>query len=211
MMLALLAGAMAWTTYRNYRVIEDIQHHEMRVQDLRAQILFLDEVLTNSCSLAAATGEPRWEERYQRFLPKLDAAIAQAVELVPATKEELAEVDGANAALVQVEDHALALVRQKQATQAWELLNGKEYQRNKQEYADGLVSFSNRLEEHSELAIQAAHREAMWFLIAALCLGSLVAFMFLVGIYCAYRLLRLRSGAGLKCSPMPSMYKIGSM
>lgn len=195
-MLALLAGAMAWTTYRNYRVIEAIQHHEMRVQELRSQILFLDEALTNSCSLAAATGEPRWEERYRRFLPELDAAIAQAIELVPSTKAELAAVDGANAALVQLEDQAFALVRQKQATQAWDLLNGKEYQRNKQEYADGLVSFSNRLEEHSELAIQAAHREAMWFLVAALCLGGLVALMLLVGFYCVFRMLRLRSAAG---------------
>ena len=195
-MLALLAGGMAWTTYRNYRVIEAIGRREMRVQELRSQILFLDEALTNSCSLAAATGEPRWEERYRRFLPELDAAIAQAVELVPATKAELAAVDGANAALVQLEDQAFALVRQKQATQAWELLNGQEYQRNKQEYADGLVSFSNRLEEHSELAIQAAHREAMWFLIAALCLGSLVALMLLVGFYCVYRMLRLRPAAG---------------
>src|SRR5215813_9619828 len=34
-MLALLAGAMAWTTYRNYRTIETIQNREMRVQELR--------------------------------------------------------------------------------------------------------------------------------------------------------------------------------
>ena len=196
MMLALLAGAMAWTTYRNYRVIEAIEHHEMRVQDLRAQILFLDEVLTNSCSLAAATGEPRWEERYRRYLPELDAAIAQAIELVPSTQAELAEVGDSNAALVQLEDQAFALVRQNQTEQAWELLNGEEYQRNKREYADGLALFSHRLKEHSELAIQAAHREAMAFLIAALCLGGLVALILLVGFYCAYRMLRLRSAAG---------------
>ncbi len=33
-MLAILAGVMAWTTYRNYRVIETIQHREMRIQYL---------------------------------------------------------------------------------------------------------------------------------------------------------------------------------
>src|SRR5262245_2460055 len=82
-MLAVLAAVMAWTTYRNYRVIETIQHREMRVQDLRGQILYLDEVLTDSCSLAAATGEARWEERYRQFLPELDSAINQAIELVP--------------------------------------------------------------------------------------------------------------------------------
>ncbi|WP_428305569.1 protein kinase domain-containing protein [Lacipirellula sp.] len=195
-MLALLAGAMAWTTYRNYQVIEAIQHHEMRVQDLRAQILFLDEVLTNSCSLAAATGEPRWEERYRRVLPELDAAIAQAIELVPSTKSELAEVGDANAALVQLEDQAFALVRQNQAAQAWELLNGEEYLSEKHEYMDGLASFSHRLQEHSELAIQAAHREAMSYLLAALCLGGIVAMILLIGFISLFRALQLRSAAG---------------
>jgi twitching motility protein PilJ len=195
-MLAVLAGAMAWTTYRNYRVIETIRHREMRVQDLRGQIMFLDEVLTNSCSLAAVTGEPRWEERYRRFLPELDSAINQAVELVPDAKGELVEVGDANTVLVRLEVQAFDLVRQKQLAKAWELLNGDEYRHNKREYADGLASFSNRLKEHSELAIQAAHREAMWFLLAAICLGGLVALILLVGFYSLFRILRLRSAFG---------------
>ncbi|BBO34612.1 serine/threonine-protein kinase [Lacipirellula parvula] len=197
-MLALLAGAMAWTTYRNYRVIEAIQRHEMRVQDLRAQILFLDEVLTNSCSLAAATGEPRWEERYRRVLPELDAAIAQAIELVPSTQSELAAVGDANAALVQLEDQAFALVRQHEAAKAWELLNGEEYLGKKHEYTDGLAAFSKRLEELSEVAIQAAHREAMSYLIAALVLGGVVALILLMGFISLFRVLQLRSVVGMR-------------
>jgi CHASE3 domain sensor protein len=192
-MLAVLAGAMAWTTYRNYRVIEAIQHREMRVQDLRGQILYLDEVLTDSCSLAAVTGEPRWEERYRRYLPELDAAINQAIELVPDAKKELADVEDANTALVRLENRSFALVREKQLAKAWDLLNGDEYRRNKREYAVGLTSFSNRLNEHSESAIRAAHGEAMWFLIAAICLGGLVALILLIGSYSLFRILRLRS------------------
>ncbi len=192
-MLAILASVMAWTTYRNYRVIEAIQRREMRVQDLRGQILYLDEVLTDSCSLAAVTGEPRWEERYRSFVPKLEAAIGEAIELVPDAKAGLAEVDGANSALVHLEDQAFTLVRQKQLTKAWQLLNGDEYRRNKREYADGLVSFSNQLKEHSDSAIRAAHSEAMWFLVAAVGLGCLVALILLMGFYSLLRVLRLRS------------------
>src|SRR5262249_5575928 len=155
------------TTYRNYRAIETIQHREMRVQELRGQILYLDEVLTDSCSLAAVTGEPRWEERYRRFLPELDAAISQAIDLVPDAQSQLSKVEGANEALVRLEDQAFALVRQKQLPQAWGLLNGQEYQANKSEYAEGLGSFSNRLKEHSESAILTARQEAMAFLMAA--------------------------------------------
>ncbi len=189
-MLAVLAGAMAWTTYRNYRVIETIQHREMRIQELRGQILYLDEVLTSSCSLAAVTGEPRWEERYRRHLPALDDAIKQAVELVPDAKDELAKVDGANASLVRLEDQAFALVRQTQTARAWELLNGLEYRDTKHKYADGLESFSDKLKEHSESALHTAHREAMWFLFAAIGLAALVALMMLVGLYGTLRVLR---------------------
>lgn len=192
-MLAILAALMAWTTYRNYRVIEAIQQREMRVQELRGQILFLDEVLTNACSLAAVSGEPRWEERYRQFLPQLDAAINQAVELVPEAKEELAAVSDANTALVRLEDEAFNLVRQKELAQAWQLLNSDEYRANKNEYAAGLTSFSNRLKEHSESAIQAARSEATWFLIAAISLGSLVALILLVGFYSLFHVLRVAS------------------
>ncbi len=192
-MLAILAGAMAWTTYRNYRVIETIEHREMRVQELRGQILFLDEVLTNSCSLAAVTGEPRWEERYRRFLPELETALNEAISLVPDTQAELAAVDEANAALVQLEDQAFALVRQEQKSKAWELLNGEDYRRNKREYAEGLASFNQRLKEHSESAIGAAQREARWFLGAATALGGLVVLILLVGSYSVFRMLRLKS------------------
>src|SRR5262249_55339331 len=149
-----------------------------------------------SCSLAAVTGEPRWEERYRKFLPELDSAINQAIELVPDAKGELVEVDDANSALVRLEDQAFALVRDKASAKAWDLLNGDEYQRNKREYADGLVKFSGRLKEHSESAIQAAHREAIWFLIAAACLGGLVALILLIGFYNLFRILRMRSAEG---------------
>ncbi|MBA4106584.1 MAG: hypothetical protein C0485_12570 [Pirellula sp.] len=192
-MLALMAGMMAWTTYRNFHVIEGIQRHEMRVQDLRAQILFLDEALTSACSLAAATGETRWEQRYRQYLPELDAAIAEAIKLVPNTKTELAAVGDSNVELVRLEDQAFTLVRDRQAAHAWELLNGEEYQRHKREYASGLVLFSNRLEEHSESAIDAARNEAMSFLVAALCLGAIVAMILLTGSFSLFRALKLRS------------------
>jgi CHASE3 domain sensor protein len=193
LMLAVLASAMAWTTYRNYRTIEVIQHREMQIQDLRGQILYLDEVLTDSCSLAAVTGETRWEERYRKYLPESFAAIEQVIALVPEAKAELAEVDKANSELARLEDEAFALVRKKQSSKAWELLNGDDYRRNKDAYAVGLAKFSNRLKEHSESTVQAAYNEAMWFLIAALCLGGLVALILIVGSYSLFRVLRLHS------------------
>jgi CHASE3 domain sensor protein len=193
LMLAILAGAMAWTTYRNYRTIETIQHREMQIQQMRGQILYLDEVLTDSCSLAAVTGEARWEERYRKHLPELDAAIDQVIALVPEAKAELAEVDEANKKLCVLEDDAFDLVRRGKSAKAWELLNGAGYRSYKGQYAEGLTKFSNRLKEHSDSTVQAAHNEAIVFLIAALCLGGLVVLILFVGSYSLFRVLRLRA------------------
>lgn len=196
LMLALLAGAMAWTTYRNYRVIESIERREMRVQELRGQILHLDEVLTGSAYLSAATGEPRWEERYQAHLPKLVDAIAQATDLVPDATLELAAVDASNATLASVESQAFALLRAGKKDAAWELLNGAGYQSDKQEYAEGLASFSNRLKRHSESTIEAARNEATTLLVVASVLGGLVALILLVGTVSLWRILRALRGGG---------------
>ncbi len=193
LMLAILASAMAWTTYSNYRTIETIQHREMRIQDLRGQIAYLDEVLTDSCSLAAVAGEARWEERYRKHLPELDAAIEQVVALVPEAKAELTEVNEANAKLCTSEDDAFALVRKGQSPKAWEILNSEDYRHNKHDYAEGLAKFSNRLKEHSDSTVQTAYNEAIRFLIAALCLGVLVVLILCVGAYSLLRVLRFRS------------------
>jgi CHASE3 domain sensor protein len=195
-MLAVLAGAMAWTTFRNFRAIETIQNREMRVQDLRGQIMYLDEVLTDSCSLAAVTGEARWEERYRKFLPELDAALQEAIALVPDAKATLSAVDQANAALVTLEDQAFELVRNKQSNEAWQSLNSEQYRRNKSEYAAALAAFSDRLKEHSQAAVRAARREAMTFLMAAIGMGALAAIILLVGAVSLVRILRLRSASG---------------
>lgn len=192
--LAILAAAMSWTTYRNFRAIEAIQHREMHVQELRGKILYLDEVLTNSCLLAAATGEKQWEERYRRFVPEVDTAIQQATELVPDAQAELFKVNDANSALVSLEDQAFALVRQNQLEAARKLLGGDDYQHNKLAYAGGLAAFSDRLTEHSESAILAAHYEARCFLVVALSLGGVVALLFLFGCYALFRM-RLSSSS----------------
>ncbi len=196
LMLAVLASAMAWTTYRNYRVIETIQHREMQIQELRGEILYLDEVLTNSCSLAAVTGEARWEQRYRQHLPRIFAAINLATELVPEARSELAEVDQSNEALAKREDQAFSLVREGKDRQAWELLNSDEYKRDKLAYAEGLTAFSKSLKEHSELTVKAAHDEAVSYMIAAVSLGAVVALILLVGLLSLVRILRLHAAGG---------------
>ena len=46
-------------------------------------IVYLDEVLTMSARMAAATGDLSWEKRYNEHLPLIIKAIDQAMVLSP--------------------------------------------------------------------------------------------------------------------------------
>ena len=73
--------ATVWLAVDSYRDIATVKLRDPRIQELSGTIVHLDEVLTMSARMAAATGNPYWEQRYRRFEPQLDAAIKEAMEL----------------------------------------------------------------------------------------------------------------------------------
>jgi hypothetical protein len=89
------------------------QGESLRIEELRGVIRHLDEVLTMSARMAAATGDLKWEERYRHFEPQLDAAIKETLRLGtnPSSVKTAAQTDEANIKLVKMENRAFALVR----------------------------------------------------------------------------------------------------
>ena len=81
--IALLIG-LAWSAWSSYRALEASIRRSYEIQELRGRIVYLDEVLTMSARMAAATGDFSWEKRYNENLPVLDKAIEQALALLPA-------------------------------------------------------------------------------------------------------------------------------
>lgn len=71
---------VAWQAYQNFN---SIIKNELRLQKLSDTITHLDEVLTMSARMNAATGNSMWEQRYRSFEPKLDAAIKESIKLAP--------------------------------------------------------------------------------------------------------------------------------
>ena len=71
--------ARLWFVYDTYKFVQDTNTRMMGLEGARGDITHLDEVLTMSASMAAATGEVEWIDRYRGFEPKLDAAITQAI------------------------------------------------------------------------------------------------------------------------------------
>ena len=131
--LALFAG-LAWVGRRSYTDLIGLVQTELRLRQLAGQIMQLDEVLTMSARMAAATGDLKWETRYRTFEPQLDAAIKEAVALAPEASHadaSASDTDAANQALVRMEHEAFSLVRAARPEQARAILFSRDYDAQK--------------------------------------------------------------------------------
>lgn len=140
--LALSLGSAAWSAYNvdvQRQDIAGLEAREHRFLELRGTILQLDEVLTMSARMAAATGDPQWEVRYLTFVDPLDAAIQEVMaQPMPGVAEAGRRTDAANRALVTMETRAFDLVHQGRGAEALVMLTGPAYQAQKTAYRDGI-------------------------------------------------------------------------
>ena len=133
-----------WQSYSSYQESQITRELDSRAEELRGTILHLDEVLTMSARMAAATGDLKWEERYHEFEPKLGAAIKEANAMFPETYGGGAarKTDKANIILVEMENRAFDLIRQGQVNAAGSILFSNEYEKQKRIYAHGITVFA---------------------------------------------------------------------
>jgi C4-dicarboxylate-specific signal transduction histidine kinase len=151
--LSLLAlGWLCWNAYQDYRDAREELPVIGRLEIVRGEIIHLDEVLTMSARMAAASGNLDWETRYRLFEPQLDQALKEALRLDPAASrgEAAAKTDAANAALVAMEHRAFELVRQRNPAEAQRLLSGAGYENQKRIYAEGMTEFNRHLLQDSD-------------------------------------------------------------
>ncbi len=139
---------VTWTNWSLQRTLENVSKHELRLQRLIGSIIHLDEVLTMSARMAAATGDVRWEDRYRRYEPMLESAIAESFEIAPTVHAAAAEkTDLANRELVAMENRAFELVRDGLSEEASLLLFSKRYEALKATYAEGMALMTAMLRE----------------------------------------------------------------
>jgi signal transduction histidine kinase len=145
------------------------------IQELRGQILHLDEVLTMSARMAAATNDPSWEARYRQFEPQLSQAIEEAKALVPDLLST-GQTDAANDALVALEEQAFDLVRGGRLEEARAILIGEQYSTQKAIYAEGMEMLGRQLDDTAVSAARSQQERALLQLVGcAIALPLLVA------------------------------------
>jgi two-component system, sensor histidine kinase and response regulator len=165
LVLFLTVMALVWfgySSWRAYHTMEAEIKYYSRIMELRSDIIHMDEVLTMSARLAAATGDLAWEQRYRIFEPKLDNAIKEAMQLAPhAAIRASAETDAANSLLVELENRAFDLVRRGRMDEAGRLLFSDEYEGQKRIYARGMAELAVGLSEVADAALAGERRNAL--------------------------------------------------
>lgn len=146
-----LFGASTWNSWANYQSFNTAIAKQFKLQTLSHRIVYLDEVLTMSARLSASTGNLKWEERYNHFVPQLDSTIKEVIKQAPDTYNANAkQTDEANLKLVNLEAQSFRLVRQGQAPQALKILLGAEYEALKQIYAKGISTTLDAIQAETE-------------------------------------------------------------
>jgi methyl-accepting chemotaxis protein PixJ len=117
-------------------------------------------VLTMSARMAASTGDLKWEERYNQYVPKLDEAIKETLTNVTADiRAEAGKTDEANKKLVDMETQSFNLVRKGQSKAALQLLLGSQYNAQKQVYAAGNQQLLSRIDQLIQQKLQSYQQQ----------------------------------------------------
>ena len=151
LLLFLAAGAitaaviawLVWASWTSVTIAEDVKARSVAFEKLKGEITYLDEVLTSSARLAAATGDARWEARYDDHVPVLEEAIADAIAIAGAASAASGamQTNDANQQLITMETRAFELVRNDRNEEATALLRSDAYQEQKKLYSDGMDAF----------------------------------------------------------------------
>ncbi len=133
-------GWIFWNVWNVDAISTDIEQQEIQFLKLHGTIIHLDEVLTMSASLAAATGNLRWEKRYKDMEPQLEHALDKMEHLATHLGFNFLtiETQEANNLLVKNEQKAFELARQGRRQEAQTLLISEEYAQNKHSYSKGM-------------------------------------------------------------------------
>ena len=138
LLLVVISGLVASNRYFQDRTLVLDGRAERIVRNIE-RIHTYDEILTGSARLAAATGDPVYERRYNGAAPELDAVIAQTLKLVnsPQAEAAIATTSDANQALIKMETRSFALGRSGRRREASALLTSSQYAKQKETYTQG--------------------------------------------------------------------------
>lgn len=159
-----------WLNWQAYYNFNSITKNEFKLQRLSDEITYLDEVLTMSARMNAATGNSIWEQRYRLFEPKLDIAIKESIKLAPEAykNEDAQKIDTANQRLVTMEYQSFDLVKKNQKEAAQLLLFSRDYENQKQIYAEGVLKRKHNISLELQQKVDEYYKSILWAILESI-------------------------------------------
>lgn len=165
---------IALLSYQAVSSLLSAQRHSeqyLPAERLAGEIVYYDELLTQSSRLATTTADPAWNRRYEAGVVDLDRTIAETRALGDSglfELEGLDRVEDSNQWLIDTEREALALAEIGRTGEARQLLFGDEYQVRKDSYASGLDELRSAMRSGVDDGVSGERRTAAILLIASL-------------------------------------------
>jgi len=167
---ALIGPVLLWQQHQR---MGEMVAKDITITKNVGRIMLLDEALTMSASMAAATGDRGYERRYDHLDPQLTTVIHEVRASLP--QNEIAsfinETDAANTALVKMERQVFALSRVGRQQEAKALLASNEYSSLKVAYAVGV----RKIVEAVDALIESDNRKANYILLSFVAVSVLSA------------------------------------
>lgn len=130
---------------------ETMMTHDILID--AGNVMWMDEVLTQSARNYAFTGELAWKERYEKYEIQLDSAIKRLESVSTGSRdmELLKKLDMANQELVTLELKSIALVDMGKNAEALAILDAPDYSKWKSFYAATLDEYLKLLGANTSL------------------------------------------------------------
>ena len=144
--------------YKAEEAVKTLKDRYDQIEYIRNDIIRFDEILTTSARMAAATGDVRWEKRYQEYEPKMAAIIRQAMSVSPEIyRRETDRSDIRKIKLLEMEHKAFLLIRKGHGKAAMDILFGKEYEAQENNYIYTVEWLNALLKKQMQAALDVEH------------------------------------------------------
>ena len=147
--------------------LSSIRNDQTHLQELSGAIRQLDEAMTMSAQMGAATGESVWEDRYKVHQELLAGAFRELALIAPHVymREGGKDIDDVTEWSMAIERRAFDLARASNLQRARKELAATEYVTLKKKYAFGLEKIRSALGAYIEESAAALYR-GLWILVA---------------------------------------------
>ena len=132
------------------KAYEHLMKQEVKLHQLNADVLYLDEVLTMSTNMSAFTGDTIWKNRYGHHIDELSEVIDEVYSLLPKTYglNDSLKVDYSNKVLIGLEKQAFDEIEKGNLLVAQNILNSSEYKKQKKIYSEGIKALREAIDQN---------------------------------------------------------------